>query len=108
MIIKLSPQRRDDSLVLEKAGDTLIINGEAFDFSPLQEGGTLPAEAIASGWFVEGVRRENGELLIHLLLPNPVNYSPAQAFPADLVNVPDGAVLLPGPLPQEPEVADEH
>lgn len=108
MIIKLSPQRRDDTLILVKSGDILTINGEAFDFTALPEGGTLPAEAIASGWFVENVRRENGELLIHLLLPNPVNYSPAQAFPADLVNVPDGAVLLPGPLQKELGVADEH
>lgn len=108
MIIKLSPQRRDDTLILVKSGDILTINGEAFDFTALPEGGILPAEAIASGWFVEDVRRESGELQIHLLLPNPVNYSSAQAFPADLVNAPDGAVVLPEPLPKELEVFDEH
>jgi hypothetical protein len=108
MIIKLSPQRRDDALILVKSGDKLTINGEVFDFTPMPEGGTLPAEAIASGWFVEDVRRENGELLIHLLLPNPVNYSPAQAFPADLLNVPDGSIALPEPLQKELEAADEH
>jgi hypothetical protein len=109
MIIKLSPQRRDDTLVLTKNGDTLIINGEAFDFSRMGSGDTLPVTAIASQWFVEDVERdENGKLIVTLLLPNPRNYSPEQAFPADLVGVPNGEVVLPGPLLEEMEVTDEH
>lgn len=108
MRIKLSPQRREDHLVLIKKGDVLTVNGEAFDLSPLPDGGTLPAAAINSEWFAGDAQRENGELVIHLLLPNPVNYSQEQAFPQDLVDVPDGDVLLPGPLKQEAEALDEH
>lgn len=116
MRIKFSPQRRDDTLVLIKNGDVLTVNGEAFDFGPLPDGGTLPAAAVDSEWFADNVQRENGELIINLILPNPVNYSPEQAFPADLANLLDGQIMLPKPLPetllepgnQKSEVSDEH
>lgn len=100
MIIKLSPRRFDEPLSVVKAGDTLIINGESFDFSPLPEGGTLPVGAITSQWFAADPYREAGQLVITLTLPNPINYSPEQAFPVDLVNVPDGIVAFPQPLPE--------
>ncbi|EPN31299.1 hypothetical protein A245_44910, partial [Pseudomonas syringae pv. actinidiae ICMP 19096] len=35
MIIKLAPQRRDDTLIVEKAGAVLILNGETYDFSAM-------------------------------------------------------------------------
>ena len=46
MRIKLSPQRRDDWLEISKLGKSLIINGEVFDFSPMNDGDTLPRNAI--------------------------------------------------------------
>ena len=101
MIIKLSPQRRDDVLDLVKAGDVLTINGEAFDFAQVAEGATLPGSAIASPWFTDNVERIGGELVITLWLPNPWNYSPAQAFPVPLVDVPNGVIALPAALPVE-------
>jgi len=100
MKIILSPQRREDSLVLHKLGDQLTVNGELFDFSPLADGDTLPDGAIQSEWFVGDVTREQGKLTLHLLLPIPAHYSPAQAFPEDLVDVADGEVVLPKPLSQ--------
>lgn len=99
MKIILSPQRRDDTLTLEKQGDTLLVNGEAFDFSKVGEGDTLPREAIKSEWFVGPVDKINGELILTVLLPNPWNYSQEQAFPKPLYDVPDGVVNLPAPLP---------
>jgi hypothetical protein len=109
MKIILSPQRRDDTLLVIKRGEVLSINGEEFDLSPIKEGDTLPREAISSEWFAGNIERVNGVLTVELFLPNPWNYSPEQAFPVDLVNVQDGSVLFPGPLP-EPEaetVAEE-
>jgi len=97
MRIILDPQRRDDLLEVVKAGDTLVVNGESFDFSPMDDGDTLPAIAITSGWFSGDVDRVNGRLVIRMWLPNPWNYSPEQAFPEPLLNVPDGPVLLPRP-----------
>lgn len=107
MIINLSPQRRDDTLVAFKSGDKLNLNYEEFDFSKLAEGDTLPCTAIGSSWFFGNVERRSGELEMTLLLPNPVNYSPAQAFPVPLVNVPDGQVVFPRSLPDENGVYEE-
>jgi len=45
MRITLSPQSRDDRLTLHRAGDVLTINGQALDFGPLPQGGSLPAAA---------------------------------------------------------------
>jgi hypothetical protein len=95
MNIVLSPQRRDDSLTLHKSGALITVNGETFDFSRLSDGDTLPQRAIDSEWFVGDVTCEQGKLMLHLLLPIPAHYSQAQAFPADLIDIPDGDVALP-------------
>lgn len=102
MIINLTAQRRDDSLAVVRTGDILILNGESFDFSRIGEGGTLPKSAIVSEWFAGDAERVAGELIIHLRLPNPWNYSPEQAFPTPLINVPNGPVMFPLPLPTDP------
>lgn len=99
MKITLSPQRREDTLEVIKRGDILTVNGEDFDFSPMGELDTLPREAISSVWFAGDVSRAGGELELTLLLPNPRNYSLDQAFPVPLLDVPDGPVALPQPLP---------
>jgi len=108
MRIILDPQRRDDLLEVVKAGDTLIVNGEEFDFSPMGDGDTLPAAAITSGWFSGDVDRINGELVIRMWLPNPWNYSPEQAFPVPLEDVQDGPVTFPAPLPDPAPVEPEE
>jgi len=114
MIINLLPQRRDDTLELIKAGDTLVINGESFDFSALGEGDTLPRRAIQCEWLASDIDVEklDGEISITLLLPIPAHFSPEQAFPVPLINVADGPVVLPGPLPavtaEGLEVSDEQ
>lgn len=98
MKIKLSPVRCDDVLEVSKAGDVLTINGEAFDFSQMADGDTLPASAISSPWLAGQIDNVGGELELTLILPLPVNYSPEQAFPIPLENVPDGPVVFPSPL----------
>lgn len=99
MRIILEPTRTDDLLSVVKFGDTLVVNGEPFDFSPIGEGDTLPASAISSIWFSGDAERVSGELVIRLFLPNPWNYSPEQAFPVPLHDVQDGPVTFPAPLP---------
>lgn len=106
MRIKLSPQRRDDYLSVIKSGNVLTVNGEVFDFTQMGEGDTLPHTAIFSEWFCGDVDMENGELIVTLLLPNPWNYSPEQAFPVDLLHVPDGPVVFPQPLSADSQHAD--
>lgn len=104
MIIKLSPQLRNTTLKVIKNGDILNINGEDFDFSPMPEGSTLPVAAIKSEWFFGDAERSNGVLTLVMWLPLPANYSQEQAFPVDLVDVPDGPVDFPKPLPIPPAV----
>lgn len=95
MNIKLVPQRSDAPLLVSKIGDILTINGVAYDFSPLPEGATLPADAVDCTSVVGPVERINGELQITLLLPHGPNPTQEQAFPEDILNPPDGDILLP-------------
>lgn len=111
MIIKFSPQRRDDNVVYEVYGDTVVMNGEPFDFSPIEDGDILPQKAIFSQWIASDVTRVDGQLELTLMLPNPWNYSQEQAFPVPITVTEDGAVPLPQPPPEEApfveEVSDE-
>jgi hypothetical protein len=98
MKIHLSPIRSDQEIVATKSGDSLIINGELFDFSPMGDGDTLPAEAINSPWFPADVEKQDDELILTLLFPIPRNFSPEQAFPVPIEDVPDGEIAFPQPL----------
>lgn len=103
MDIKLSPTRVDDFVYeVSKKGNTLTINGELFDFSRMQEGDRLPTEAISSTWFEYpgNVEVVDGVMQVCLRLPLPHNYSPEQAYPEPLIDVPDGPVVFPAPLPE--------
>jgi hypothetical protein len=102
MIIKLSPQRRDDALVLSKKGDVLTINGEEFDFTAIPDGATLPASAVKSEFIAGDVTRTGGTLTVPLILPHGPNPSEAVAFPADIKANADGKITLPQD-PEEPE-----
>ena len=95
MILKLSPQRRDDVLILSKSGDALTVNGTVYDFSPLPDGATLPREAIDCEWICGDVSRINGELVIPVLLPHGPNASESARFPEPLTVTSDGQVVLP-------------
>ena len=95
MKINLSPQRRDDTLTVIKSGDTLTINGTAYDFSQLPDGGTLPAEAVDCEFVIGSVDRVNGELELTLLLPHGANASEAARFPQPIINPADGELELP-------------
>jgi hypothetical protein len=95
MKIIFSPQRRDEALTLHKTGDVLTINGEAYDFSALPDGATLPRAAIACTFIAGDVERINGILHIPLILPHGPNPSQAAAFPDPLIDPPDGELELP-------------
>lgn len=95
MKITFSPMRDDRVLRLERAGDRLTINGEAFDFSPLPEGATLPTEAVACDWIAGAVTRVNGVLAIPLILPLGPDAPSAARFPMPVVPGGDGPIPLP-------------
>lgn len=95
MKINLSPQARTDSLVVSKSGDTLTINGAAFDFSVIPDGATLPASAIDCEYIIGPIERAGGVLHITLLLPIGPDASEAARFPQPLINPSDGLLELP-------------
>lgn len=95
MHITLTPSRREQSLTLEKAGDTLIFNGASLDFSGLPEGATLPRLAIDCPWIAGDVTRENGILHISLILPHGASAPQETLFPNAMNVTQDGAVYLP-------------
>lgn len=94
MKIKLSPVRADtaplQATIQDK--DTIIINGDHFDFSPLQAGETLPVSAIGgTSPFVSDIERDAlGELHFTLRLPhgafapNETLFSAAYDTPIDI------------------------
>lgn len=95
MIINLSPQRRDDALVVSKTGDILTINGERYDFSTLPDGATLPRGTVPCAFLDGDVERIDGQLVLTLLLPHGPNPPPHVAFPDPIIDPPDGEIILP-------------
>lgn len=107
-----SPQRRDNSLTLSRAGDVLTLNGQALDFTPLPEGATLPADAIGNDWICGDVSRIGGVLHIPLILPHGFIPWPAPeasrvvTHPDPIDVATDGPITLPSWAPPKPEAAE--
>lgn len=112
MLINLSPVRLDDQLSAKREGDVLYLNGEAFDFSPLLEGATLPTKAITSRWFEENtqVTRVNGELEFTLIAPYGPFAPEESKFPQPITASTDGIISLPiyGSPPDIEIIADQE
>lgn len=96
MYFSFSPQRREDSLTLERtAPDRIRINGELFNFGPLADGDEIPASAVPCEWVVGSVRRINGELHLTLILPHGANPTRNQAFPESIHVTENGPIAVP-------------
>lgn len=94
MQITFSPQRRDDALALSKSGDVLTVNGEAFDFSAIPDGATLPRAAVACDWLAGDVERIGGVLQVPLILPHGPTPPQEAVFPQP-ISAADGPVPVP-------------
>ena len=107
MKINLSPMRSDHTLELARTGDVLTVNGEDFDFGPLDEGATLPADAIDSEWIVGNVRRVDGQLVFGaIILPHGADAPHETRFPLPLIVTRDGPIPLPPHTLTEEEAPD--
>lgn len=102
MRISLSPQRRDDSLTLEKtSGDRLRINGELFNFNTLNDGDEILAGTIPCDWIVGPVEKVDGDVRLTVILPHGPNPSRAVAFPEPITVTEDGPIDVPQDEPIE-------
>jgi hypothetical protein len=94
MYISFSPQRRDNLLTLSKSGDVLTINGEAFDFSHVPDGATLPREAVTCEWLASDVEHIDGVIHLTLILPHGAQAPAETLFPGTIIAV-DGDTTVP-------------
>lgn len=94
MRVSFSPIRSDASLEVSISGETLTVNGEAFDFSSLPDGATIPEGTIPTDFIIGPVERIGGEVNLTLLLPHGPNPKHPVAFPVP-VTVTTGRVPLP-------------
>ncbi|WP_193752292.1 hypothetical protein [Comamonas testosteroni] len=93
------------SISVSVSGNTISINEEVFDFSPLHDGDTLPRAAIDSPWFAGDVTRVDGVLHVSLVFPHGAYAGEAACFPVPITVIQDGPVQLPdsghdAPLPE--------
>lgn len=96
MKLTFSPVRMDMTLVAEVRGDTLMLNGDAYDFAPLPPGAILPRAAIDSPWIAGDVTRDDaGVLTVPLILPHGPIAPEATRFPVPMQVSEDGPVDLP-------------
>lgn len=103
MIVNLSPVRSDEFLQISKIGTNLLVNGESFDFSQLQNGETLPRNAIQSRWFAGDVKRIAGVLHVVLVFPHGPYADEAARFPMQITVTQDGPVHLPSTGHETPQ-----
>ena len=95
MIVTFAPQRRDERLTLERAGETLVVNGMVLDFGALAVGQTRPRSDLGCDWVVSDVTRQGGVIRLTLLLPHGSDAPPETLFPAPVEILVDGPVVLP-------------
>jgi hypothetical protein len=95
MKLILSPMRCGTPLAVFRSGESLTLNGEAFDFSQVPDGATLPRAAIASDWIAGDIERIGGLLHVPLILPHGARAPRATLVPAPITLTDDGPVALP-------------
>lgn len=93
--ISFSPQRRDDTLEITKKGESLIINGTVYDFSPLEEGDVLPKQAVDCELINSDVVLQDSVYKLTLILPHGPDASERAKFPEDIQVSNDGDVEIP-------------
>jgi len=95
MKITLHPVRADAALTLSRTGDTLTVNGVAFNFTALKDGDTRPRDAVDCPALLSDVTRIDGVLHLTLLLPHGANAPQETLFPEPLLVTQDGDIALP-------------
>lgn len=93
--ITLSPQYSDAVLMLEKVGNILTLNGEKYDFSPLEEGDEIPPEAIDSYFIVGDIKKIDGIVHLTIIMPYSDGEAPEHIrFPEPIMLIEDTEIVF--------------
>lgn len=95
MHLVFSPVRCDDILDLSRAGDSLIINGDAYDFSDIPEGGCRDRSDVGCDWILSDVCRSGGQICLSLVLPHGPDAPHDRLYPVPVAVPDDGPIDLP-------------
>lgn len=96
MRISFSPQLREGKLNVElMAADRLRINGDLFNFAPLNDGDIISYGAVPCEWIIGPVTKTGGEVHLTLILPHGSNPPAAVAFPEQVHVTQTGKVNVP-------------
>ena len=95
MKINLSPMLSDESTAISVKNDVLTVNSQAFDFSQLPEGATLPQQAVGSHLIRSDVTRSGGQIVVSVLFTHKADASDAARFPQPIITTKNGPVELP-------------
>ena len=95
MKLNLSPMLSDESTTISVKNDVLTVNGQAFDFSQLPEGATLPQQAAGSHLILSDVTRSGGQIEVAVLFAHKADASDAARFPQPINVTKNGPVELP-------------
>lgn len=93
--ISLSPQYSENTLELEKSGSILKINGIPYDFSSLNDGDEIPADAIDNDVIVGSITKDNGVVNLTILMPyNDIDAPEHIRFPQPVLLAEDGELFF--------------
>lgn len=93
--ITLSPQFSDAVLTIEKQGGVLSINGTPYDFSSLNDGDEIPADAITDTSIVGSITKSDGVINLTVLMPYSDSDAPESVtHPEPLLLDEDGEVTF--------------
>lgn len=82
---------------METRGNVLIVNGEEWDFDPMEDGDVLEPELLGSPWWLFGaVEQIDGVIHIRMVLPHGPYAPETRRFPNGRNVTKDGVVSLPG------------
>lgn len=88
-----SPIRHDTRLSAEIEGHMLILNGHRVDLSQIGEE-SVDGEILGSEWIL-AARRDDGEIVVRLLVPHGAQAPDQTLFPAPIKPRGNGPVSLP-------------
>lgn len=93
--ITLMPQFSDAVLHLIKSGYTLLVNGNSYDFSAMNDGDVIPSDAISDPNIIGAISKEDGIVNLTILMPySDPDADESVTFPEPIDLTEDGEITF--------------